>query len=118
MSEKNYLPFKKKIFDIVITKDVLEHLTIIQIKNFLKRYHNVSKKMFHVIPLGDNGIFRINEYHLDKSHLQMQDEKWWLNLFKSCGWKVDKFEYKVKGIKDNWYKNNKKGNAFVTLKRL
>ena len=118
MTEKNYLPFKKKFFDIVITKDVLEHLTLSQIKIFLKKYHSLSRKMFHVIPLGDNGIFRIDEYHLDKSHLQMQDEKWWKNVFKSCGWKVSKFEYKVNGIKDNWYKNNKKGNAFITLKKI
>ena len=98
MTEKNYLPFKKKFFDIVITKDVLEHLTLSQIKIFLKKYHSLSRKMFHVIPLGDNGIFRIDEYHLDKSHLQMQDEKWWKNVFKSCGCK--------------------KGNAFITLKKI
>ena len=103
---------------MLITKDVLEHLTVEQIKIFLSKYRYRTKKMFHVIPLGDNGKFRIDEYHLDKSHLQMQNEQWWKNIFKSCGWKVAKFEYIVKGIKDNWYKNHKKGNAFITLKKI
>ena len=37
--------------------------------------------MFLVIPLGDNGKYRIEEYHLDQSHVQMNDENWWCGLF-------------------------------------
>ena len=117
MTKKNYLPFKKN-FDFVITKDVLEHLTEEQIKIFLNKYHKKTNKMFHAIPLGDNGKFRIDEYHLDKSHLQMNNEKWWTSIFKLCGWKVAKFEYSIKGIKDNWYSNHKKGNGFFTLRKI
>ena len=70
INNKNYIPFKKK-FDFIISKDVLEHLTESQIRYFLKKSRKKTSKMFHVVPLGDNGIFRIKEYHLDKSHLQI-----------------------------------------------
>lgn len=116
ITNKNFFPFKTK-FNYVITKDVLEHLTETQIKFFLKKYRQKTNFMFHAIPLGDNGIFRIKEYHLDKSHLQMNNENWWYEIFKSCGWKVIKFDYNVKGIKDSWYQNHKKGNGFFILKK-
>jgi SAM-dependent methyltransferase len=116
LSKKCYFPFKRK-FDFIISKDVLEHLTEAQIKFFLNNYKKKTNHMFHVVPLGDNGKFRIKEYHLDKSHLQMNDEKWWFNIFNSCGWKVEKFEYNVRGIKENWIINHKKGNGFFLLKK-
>jgi cyclopropane fatty-acyl-phospholipid synthase-like methyltransferase len=105
-------PFKIN-FDWIISKDVLEHLTVQQISNFLKNY--TSKRMLHVIPLGDKNKFRIKEYHLDKSHLQMNNEDWWADIFLKNGWKVKNFTYKVKGIKDNWFDAHPKGNGFFTL---
>jgi cyclopropane fatty-acyl-phospholipid synthase-like methyltransferase len=108
-------PFKI-YFDWIISKDVLEHLTVKQISNFLKNYS--SKKMFHVVPLGDKDKFRIKEYHLDKSHLQMRNEEWWINIFLKNGWKVKDFTYNVKGMKDNWFKAHPKGNGFFTLIKL
>jgi cyclopropane fatty-acyl-phospholipid synthase-like methyltransferase len=116
IKNKDYAPIKKK-FNWIITKDVLEHLTVDQISKFLKTYINFSNKMFHVIPLGDNKKFRIKDYHLDKSHLQMNNEKWWINLFKKNGWETVNFNYHVKGVKDNWAEVNLKGNGFFTLKK-
>jgi cyclopropane fatty-acyl-phospholipid synthase-like methyltransferase len=107
-------PFKIN-FEWTISKDVLEHLTTKQISDFLRTYYSTSKKMFHVIPLGDKKKFRIKEYHLDKSHLQMQDEVWWEKIFLKNGWKIENFDYKVKGIKDNWFDAHPKGNGFFTL---
>jgi len=117
IKNNNYAPIKKN-FDWVITKDVLEHLTISQISKFLKTYKKLSKKMFHVVPLGDNKKFRIKEYHLDKSHLQINNQKWWISLFLKNGWKTVDFNYCVKGIKDNWIEVNPKGNGFFTLERI
>ena len=116
IKNKDYAPIKKD-FNWVITKDVLEHLTVEQISRFLKTYLKFSKNMFHVIPLGDNKKFRIKDYHLDKSHLQMNNEKWWTNLFKKNGWKTVDFNYSVKGVKDNWVEVNLKGNGFFTLEK-
>jgi SAM-dependent methyltransferase len=112
----DYAPIKKK-FNWVVSKDVLEHLTVNQISKFLITYKKFTKKMFHVVPLGENKKFRIKEYHLDKSHLQMNNEKWWINLFKKNGWKTKDFNYCVKGVKDNWVEFNPKGNGFFTLEK-
>ena len=73
--------------------------------------------MFHVVPLGDKGKFRIKEMHLDKSHLQINDEKWWSEIFVKNGWIIKELNYKVDGIKDNWHKHHKFGNGFFKLEK-
>ena len=75
-----------------------------------------TKKLFVVVPLGDNSKYRIKQYHLDKTHIVIKNEKWWSNLFEQNGFKVEKAFYKVDGIKDKWYKINKLGNGFFVLK--
>jgi cyclopropane fatty-acyl-phospholipid synthase-like methyltransferase len=114
---KNLIPFKFN-FDWIISKDVLEHLTTNQISNFLNLYKKKTDKMFHVIPLGDNKKFRIKEYHLDKSHVQMNNEIWWEKIFNKNGWKILSFDYVVKGIKDNWTENHPKGNGFFIIQKI
>jgi cyclopropane fatty-acyl-phospholipid synthase-like methyltransferase len=117
IKNNDYAPIKKE-FKWVITKDVLEHLTVKQISKFLKTYLKFTKKMFHVIPLGDKQKFRIKEYHLDKSHLQINNEKWWIDIFKKNGWQLSEFSYKVDGVKNNWVEENSKGNGFFILKKI
>jgi cyclopropane fatty-acyl-phospholipid synthase-like methyltransferase len=117
IKNNDYAPIKKE-FKWVITKDVLEHLTVKQISKFLKTYLKFTKKMFHVIPLGDKQKFRIKEYHLDKSHLQINNEKWWIDIFKKNGWQLSEFTYKVDGVKNNWVEENPKGNGFFILKKI
>lgn len=110
------LNFKKKYFDWIISKDVFEHIPISQLKFLLKQMSKKTKKMFVVVPLGDNSKYRIKQYHLDKTHIVIKDEKWWIKLFKENGFINDKFFYKVDGIKDKWYKTHKRGNGFFILK--
>lgn len=111
------IPFKET-FDWIITKDVLEHLNEKQLDTFLKKSFSKTKKMFHVIPLGDeNDQYIVPEYALDKTHILAKDEEWWKNKFKSHGWNKIKMDYKVKGIKDNWTEKYKKGNAFFILEK-
>jgi hypothetical protein len=74
--------------------------------------------MFHIIPLGDSGKFRINEMHLDKSHIQIHNEKWWEKTFKKNGWKILSLKYKIEGLKDNWSSNHPKGNGFFILQKI
>jgi hypothetical protein len=62
----------------------------------------VASKMMCVIPLGDNGIYRIPEYHTEVSHIVIENEGWWRKLFFDCGWKVIKDTPHVQGLKDNW----------------
>jgi cyclopropane fatty-acyl-phospholipid synthase-like methyltransferase len=114
VTDDNLTPFNRT-FDWIITKDVLEHMTSHHIDAFFKNYTDKSNKMFHVIPLGDEGKFRIPEYHLDKSHIQINNEEWWENLFNSYGWKIKSLKYRTPGIKENWSEHHPKGNGFFTL---
>ena len=107
---------KKKIFDHAISKDVMEHIDKDKLPNILNNLSKICKNLLVVVPLGDNSIYRIDTYHLDKTHIIAENEKWWINLFKTNGFKLSKFEYKIDGIKDKWYKINKKGNGFFFLK--
>ena len=66
--------------------------------------------------MGDNSKYRIKQYHLDKTHIIIKNENWWIQLFENNGFIVDKFLYNVNGIKDKWIKINKKGNGFFVLK--
>ena len=116
ISPKTINPFDLD-FDWVLTKDVLEHLSESDIDLLLADSRQHVRKMFHVIPLGDEGEFRISQYHNDKSHIQIQDENWWTNKFKEHGWDIRSFEYKVAGIKENWTKKFPKGNGFFILEK-
>ena len=45
----------------------------------------------------------------------IKNESWWIKLFENNGFKVQKMLYKVDGIKDKWFKINKRGNGFFVL---
>ena len=94
----------------------MEHIDKDKLPNILNNLSKICKNLLVVVPLGDNSIYRIDTYHLDKTHIIAENEKWWINLFKTNGFKLSKFEYKIDGIKDKWYKINKKGNGFFFLK--
>ncbi len=102
-------------FDWIASKDVLEHLPNDTLDSLLQEAKRLTGKMFHVVPLGDGGVFRIPHYHDDLSHVQMQDEQWWRRKFEEHGWRVVRFDHKVKGIKENWTNKYNNGNGFFVL---
>lgn len=104
-------------FDWVITKDVLEHIDQSGLDRFLSDYSPLAQRMFHVIPLGDRGVFRIPEYHADRSHIQINDEAWWCDLFRQHGWQQIDVRHQMRGIKDNWADRHPAGNGFFVLDR-
>lgn len=109
--------FKDEIFfDWIISKDVLEHLSESEIDNFLSQATKLTRKMFHVVPLGDGNKFVIPEYQLDITHKLAKTKEWWEEKFSSYGWKV-KFYYKLRGIKDNWTDKYDFGNGFFILEK-
>ena len=57
---------------------MLEHLTMIQLKELLSNCSKVANTLLCVIPMGDSGIYRIPEYHTEVSHLIAEDENWWI----------------------------------------
>jgi hypothetical protein len=99
-------------------KDVLEHNTPEQLKNTLLSIGLVSPVLMAVVPLGDAGKYRIREYHMDTSHIIIQNEKWWINAFKESGWIIEDKTYHIAGLKDNWQSYAKGvGNMVFTLER-
>lgn len=86
----------------IIVKDVLEHFTKEQLPIMLDNFSKVASRMMCVVPIGDDGIYRIPEYHMEISHLLIEDEKWWAGQFKRKGWELVKHTNHVPGLKDNW----------------
>ncbi len=111
---KGAIPFGQ--FDWIITKDVLEHLAEEDLDKFLLEATKKTKRMFNVVPLGDNeNKFIIPEYQLDKTHKLAKPKDWWVAKFQNFGWKVEEFTHCVRGIKDNWVVKYPEGNGFFTL---
>ena len=103
---------------MIITKDVLEHLEEETSGEFIRQSYNKSKKCFHIIPLGDeNNNHIVPEYALDKTHILMRPKDWWIEKFESFGWKLSSFDYKVKGVKENWTRKYEKGNGFFVFEK-
>lgn len=87
----------------IVIKDVLEHLHVEDLNNLLDNMAKVCKKIMCVVPMGDEGRYRIPEYHYDISHVIAQDRIWWAGTFKMNKWEVIKEVNHVPGIKDNWF---------------
>jgi cyclopropane fatty-acyl-phospholipid synthase-like methyltransferase len=99
----------------IVCKDVLEHLTRYQLQATLKKLTKIAKNFMVVVPIGDAGIYRICEYHLEISHIIVENEAWWVNEFNNSGWEIIKDCNHVNGLKDNWnYIEN--GNHVFLLK--
>jgi hypothetical protein len=94
---------------------VFEHISYEYIEDTIISLRQYSKCLFAVIPLGDGKKYYIPSYELDKTHIIKEDKDWWIDLFKKCGFKDVSFEYKIKGIKEN-YNKIEKGNGFFILR--
>ena len=102
-------------FDYVIAKDVFEHIEPAELKKILRDMSKITKNLFVVVPLGDDGKYRIDSYALDKTHVIAENEDWWINLFTNNNFKVKSFSHNIEGIKDKWIPINEQGNAFFIL---
>jgi len=101
-------------FDWIIAKDVLEHIEEGELLPILKELRNHGNQMFAIIPLGENGKFIVPAYHLDRTHKIAENAWWWKEKFAQERWKIEKFRYRIEGIKDNWA-SYEKGNGFFIL---
>lgn len=102
----------------IVIKDMLEHLTLNQLDDLLSTLLNIAPNLFCVIPMGDDGIYRISEYHMEISHIIAENEQWWINRFEKNNWKVKKHCPHVPGLKDNWQSHaNGVGNHVFLLEK-
>jgi cyclopropane fatty-acyl-phospholipid synthase-like methyltransferase len=102
-------------FDYIISKDVFEHIEPKDLKKILREMSTLTKELFVVVPLGDNGKYRIASYAEDKTHIIAENENWWKKFFVENKFKVKLFSYNIEGIKDKWYNINPRGNGFFKL---
>lgn len=107
--------FERK-FDWLISKDVLEHLTEDDVRVFLRRGFENTRKLFIVVPLaaGDaDGTYIIPEYDRDVTHIVRKSMAWWKAEVEAAGWTIDRADYTFPGCKENWTSKWPEGNAFI-----
>lgn len=103
--------------ELVYGKDVLEHVPYGLLDDELGFIRRRCNSAFFIVPFGDNGKYRIPEYHEDKSHIIIEDEEWWANKFIANGFLIRNMSYNVLGFKDRWIAISKYGNGFFFLER-
>lgn len=105
--------------DLIIAKDVLEHVPEEEIEGTLTEFYKVCNKALLVIPLGDNNLFRIREYEIDKTHVTRRDEEWWFAEIRKAGFKLKSFNYAMGHVKEKWTSmpEYKYGNGFFIIEK-
>jgi cyclopropane fatty-acyl-phospholipid synthase-like methyltransferase len=107
--------------DLIIAKDVLEHIPKDELVVTLQKLRQrlmAHGRIFVVVPLGDNGKFRIREYEMDVTHVNKEDELWWHTQFIKGGLGVEEFYYQYPGVKENWTSKHPYGNGVFILRRI
>ena len=100
-------------WDLIIAKDVLEHITKEEVLDTLKSLRNRCKTIFIAVPLGDGQRYRIREYEMDITHVTKEPEEWWLTTIVQAGFKIKYFDYQFHHLKENWTVPHPFGNAFI-----
>ncbi len=104
-----------KFCDLIISKDVFEHIPYSLIQPLLAKLAGACNYMFVVVPLGKDNKYIAPEYELDVTHIIREDMSWWRSTLEIGGFEVVKSSYLAPGIKDNWA-HYEKANAFFLLK--
>jgi len=108
-------PYCIGYYDIIIAKDVFEHICEGDLDCILKWFK--CKKLFACVPLGKNGVFFAPSNNLDVTHVICKDENWWSKKFTSCGYKITNFTFRIDGIKDNYYSSYPNAHGFFTCEK-
>jgi SAM-dependent methyltransferase len=108
--------WKGKKYTHAFSKDVLEHIQPDQIGSMLELIACAAPVLMVVVPMGENGKYRIPEYHSEISHFIIENEAWWRQVFEAAGWIVKHECAHVPGLKDNWA-YCKDGNRVFVLER-
>lgn len=100
--ENSNVWFKENKFDVIVCKDVLEHVSYENIDKLLTDFRNSSKKLFVIVPLAKDGCYIAPEYEQDVTHIIREDNSWWTKKLLKANFRIIKNSFIVKGIKDNW----------------
>ncbi len=81
------LSYPDDYFDLVVSREVLEHIPEEKIDACIKEWRRVSKgKMIHIIAVKERGKSATD----DPAHINVQTEQWWMNKFRRHGFDVIK----------------------------
>mgnify|MGYP003655387019 CR=1 FL=1 len=100
-------------WDLIIAKDVLEHINKEDLPAILAAFRRRCDHLFVAVPLGDGRRYRIREYEMDVTHVIREPEEWWLTTLVEAGFKIKYFDYNLGHMKTNWTTNHPFGNAFI-----
>jgi hypothetical protein len=100
-------------WDLIIAKDVLEHIPKEQLPEVLRHFRARTKQLLVAVPLGDGRRYRIREYEMDITHVVREPEEYWLKLLADAGFKIKYFDYTLGHLKTNWTEDHPFGNAFI-----
>lgn len=118
---RSYL-FNGSDYHWIIAKDVLEHLTIDELREAITTFSAMTTKgIFVVVPLSPKygQPYIVPEYEQDVTHvIRMPLEDWHATLtyLLGDGWAVTATN-RVAGVKDNYYETHPLGNGFITALR-
>jgi len=104
------------IFDFGIAKDVFEHIYPEELFILLRTTLSV-RKLFVVVPLGENGKYFATPNDFDVTHINCEDFYWWEKQFQLGGWSVLWFGNQIDGIKDSYYEKYPEGHGFYILEK-
>jgi len=100
-------------YDLLMAKDVLEHVPYDILPGMLKTFRTKCSKILVAVPLGENKKFRIRQYEMDVTHIIREPEEFWLKALGDAGFKIKFFDYQMGNLKGNWTKTHPFGNAFI-----
>lgn len=79
----NKLDFNNRYFNLVVSREVLEHIPLKDIDSCITEWDRVSRgQMVHIIAVKERGPSAEN----DPAHCNVQTEQWWVNKFKKHGY--------------------------------
>lgn len=112
---ENILDFFNKKIDIIIAKDVLEHIPYEDLDETLFNMRKSSKRLFAIIPLGENNKFVIPNFEKDITHIIRENKDWWDNKFIENNFEIISSLYYMPFMKEHW-SHFEKGIGFFLLK--
>jgi ubiquinone/menaquinone biosynthesis C-methylase UbiE len=79
------LNYPDSYFDLIVSREVLEHIQITEIDECIKEWNRIGKgRMVHFVAVTERGYSAT----LDPTHINIQTEAWWTEKFRSHGHNV------------------------------
>jgi len=97
-------------------KDTLEHCrSEAELAESLRRMAGLAKRWLLIVPLADDGKYRIAKYERDVTHEIRWNEAQWLKALLAERFAVQRIRYAVPGLKEHWVAVCSTGNWFVEM---